>query len=116
MFSFTSFMVLGFAFKSVIHFELIFANGIKCYQKFGCFLFIYLFVLLVDIHLLKMKLFLDCDAFAVLVEIIYSCTSGFTYGISILSMYVYLNLLNVHVMITIVFGYVLKSDGFPNWQ
>ena len=71
MISSRSFIVLHFTFRSMIHFEIIFVNGVWCVSRF--FL---VFVLLVDVqlfhhHLWKRLLLLHCIAFAPLSKIIW---------------------------------------------
>ena len=80
-FSSTSFIVSHFTFRSVIHFEFIFVNGVKSVSRF---IFLHVTVRLLQYHLLKRLFLLHCIAFVPLSKISSLYLYGSIFGFSIL--------------------------------
>ena len=108
MFSSKSFIVFGLTFKSLIHLEFTFVDGV---QK--CFSFIRLHVAIQfsQHHLLKSLSFLHCIFMPPLSKIRWPQVRGFLSGLSVLFHWsVFLFLSQYHtVLITVALQYSLKS-------
>ena len=107
MFSSKSFIVSGFPFRSLIHFEFIFVYGVrKCYN----FILLHVAVQFSQHYLLKRLSFLHCISLPPLSKIRWPYVRGFISGLSILFHWsIFLFLCQYHaILINVALYYNLK--------
>ena len=102
MFSSRSLMVSGLTFKSLIHFELIFAYSVR---QGSSFILLHVAVQFSQHHLLKRLSFLHCMLFAPLSQINYTYTRGFISGLSIL-----FHSISANPMLFYYYGFVIQLE------
>ena len=109
MLSSKRFIVAGFTFRSLIHFEFIFVNGVR---KCSNFILFHVAVQFFQHHFLKRLSLPHCVFLSLLSKIRYSQVHGFISGLSVLFHWsIFLFLCQYHtVLMTIAFQFSLKSE------
>ena len=109
MFSSKSFIVSGLTFRSLIHFEFIFANGIR---KCSSFILLHVAAQFSWHHLLRSLSSLYCIFLPSLSKIRFPQVCGFISGLSVLfhwSLFLFLCKYHIVLMMTVALWYSLKT-------